>query len=110
MCLADEKVLATDEGGIAYAINIKTGASLVYTAPYARPSAATVESSPILAGDLIIFGASDGYLYAIDKSNGRILTKINLGAPVWNRVCLKDNNLFVADFSGNLSCFSLLHD
>ncbi|MBE0679277.1 MAG: PQQ-binding-like beta-propeller repeat protein [Bacteroidales bacterium] len=102
-----EGIVAFERYSLKELWKVKTGASLVYTAPYSRPSAATVESSPILVGDLIIFGASDGYLYAIDKNNGRILTKVNLGAPVWNRACIKDNSLFVADFSGNLSCFSL---
>jgi len=80
---------------------------LVYTAPYSKPDAATVESSPVLAGSMIVFGASDGFLYAVDKDNGRIITKINLGAPVLGGICLEGNDLFVADFSGNISCFSL---
>lgn len=86
---------------------VKPGNSLVYTAPYSKPDAATVESSPVLAGSMIVFGASDGFLYAVDKDNGRIITKINLGAPVLGGICLEGNDLFVADFSGNISCFSL---
>jgi len=56
---------------------------------------------------MIVFGASDGYLYAIDSGNGRIRCKINLGAPVFSTACLAGDLLYVADFSGNISCFYL---
>ncbi|TFH47934.1 MAG: hypothetical protein E4G92_04405, partial [Bacteroidia bacterium] len=77
------------------------------TTPYSKPNAATVETSPLPVENMIIFGASDGYLYAVDRDNGRIITKINLGAPVLGKVCLEDNFLYVADFSGNISCFAV---
>jgi len=86
---------------------VAPGNSLVYTAPYSKPNA-TVESSPVLAGSMIIFGTSDRFLYAVDRDNGRIITKINLGAPVLGRACLEGNDLFVTDFSGNISCFSVM--
>ena len=86
---------------------VKPGTSLVYTAPYSKPPASTVETSPIAVGDMIIFGASDGYLYTVDRENGRIMNKINLGAPVFSTACLAGDLLYVADFSGNISCFSV---
>jgi outer membrane protein assembly factor BamB len=114
--LVTDKLIVTgtsSEGLVAYDRNtlkelwkVKPGNSLIYTAPYSKPDAATVESSPVLAGNMIIFGTSDGYLYAVNQDNGRIITKINLGAPVLGKVCLAGNFLFVGDFSGNISCFS----
>lgn len=86
---------------------VKPVTSLVYTAPYSKPPASTVETSPITIGDMIIFGASDSYLYAVDSSNGRIRNKINLGAPVFSKACLAGDLLYVADFSGNISCFNV---
>ncbi len=56
---------------------------------------------------MIIFGSSDGYLYAVDSGNGRIRSKINLGAPVFSNVCLAGDLLYVADFSGNICCFKV---
>ncbi|MCJ7820205.1 MAG: PQQ-binding-like beta-propeller repeat protein, partial [Bacteroidales bacterium] len=103
-----EGVIAYERYSIKEIWKVKPGNSLIYTTPYSKPNAATVETSPILAGNMIVFGASDGYLYAVDQYNGRIITKINLGAPVLGKVCLQDNFLFVADFSGNISCFSVM--
>jgi len=31
----------------------------------------TIQSSPAIAGDLVLFGARDGFLYALDRSTGR---------------------------------------
>jgi hypothetical protein len=47
------------------------------------------------------------YLYGVDHDNGRIIVKINLGAPVFSTSCLTDNLLYVADFPGNISCFQV---
>jgi outer membrane protein assembly factor BamB len=86
---------------------VKPGTALVYTAPYSKPLASTVETSPLAVGQIIIFGASDGYLYAVDREKGRTIGRINLGAPVFSTACHADNHLFVADFSGNITCFSI---
>jgi len=102
-----EGLVAFDRYTMKEIWKVKPGNSLIYTTPYSKPNAATVETSPVLAGTMIIFGASDGYLYGVDQGNGRIITKINLGAPVLGNVCLEDSLLYVADFSGNISCFSV---
>ena len=86
---------------------VKTGPSLVYTAPYSKPYASTVETSPVLIDEMIVFGASDGFLYAVAQESGRVIAKINLGAPLLNRVCVAGNVMFAGDFSGNISCFSV---
>ena len=31
----------------------------------------TIQSSPVVAGDLVLFGARDGFLYALDRETGR---------------------------------------
>ncbi len=105
-----EGVIALDRFSSKELWKVKPGISLVYTAPYSKPPAATVETSPVAVGHMIIFGASDGYLYAVERDSGRIITKINLGAPLFSTACLADNRLYVADFSGNISCFSVRND
>jgi outer membrane protein assembly factor BamB len=102
-----EGMIACDRFSSKELWKVKPGMSLVYTAPYSKPPACTVETSPVALGHMIIFGASDGYLYAVDSDNGRIISKINLGAPVFSTACLADSLLYVTDFSGNISCFKV---
>ncbi len=104
---SSEGLVAWDRFSSKELWKVKPVTSLVYTAPYSKPPASTVETSPIAAGDMIIFGASDGYLYAVDSGNGRIRSKINLGAPVFSNACLAGDLLYVADFSGNFCCFKV---
>jgi outer membrane protein assembly factor BamB len=87
--------------------NVKTGNSLIYTSPYSKPFSCTVETAPIWVGKHICFGASDGFLYLVDSADGRIIQRIELGSPILGKVCFDQQSIYVADFSGNLSKFSL---
>lgn len=87
-----------------------TGEALVYTAPYTTPDQRkgvyTIESSVTEVGEKLLFGASDGYFYVLDKT-GRLLDKINIGAPIFAEPTIEGDRVYVADFAGNVSCFRL---
>ena len=59
-------------------------------APYSRHPAATVETSPLLIGDTIYFGASDGIIYGIDKESGQTTWKHKTGAPLFSKAIKND--------------------
>ena len=67
--------------------------SLVYTAPYSTTPQAGVETSPVASQGVIYIGASDGYLYAIDRTTGIIKDKYNLGAPIFSTVAVSGNRM-----------------
>ncbi|MBL7971963.1 MAG: PQQ-binding-like beta-propeller repeat protein, partial [Prolixibacteraceae bacterium] len=104
---SNDGLVAFDRTTMKELWKVKVGASLIYTSPYSKPFSATVEASPILAGNQIIFGASDGYLYVVDAASGAPIQKIELGAPILSTPCISGSALFVTDFSGNVYCFSL---
>lgn len=83
------------------------GEALFYTAPYSSPSSATIESTPLLAGDRIIAGASDGYVYVIALASGKVINRYEVGAPVFAEMAVYNGMLYVADFSGNVNAFKL---
>lgn len=111
------------EGNIAYlptatkgiiAFNLDTqqiawemqpGTALAFTACYTNAkNALTVEGTPVLSGDQLIFAASDGYLYHINKADGTVLSKTNIGAPVFGKVALTaDDSVIVGDFAGRIT-------
>jgi outer membrane protein assembly factor BamB/predicted phosphodiesterase len=79
------------------------GDALVYTAPYTRKVSATIETSPVLAGDATVLAtASDGSLTALDRKSGNVLWKAMTGAPFLSSPAISGNAVFVADFSGNV--------
>lgn len=79
--------------------------ALLYTPPYYGDKQQTLEVTPLLLGDKLFFGASDGNLYLIDKNAGTPIWKKSLGAPVLTTAAFSGNSLFVCDFAGNVYCF-----
>ena len=108
-----EIVFGTSENGIAAIDNetfevkwiCPTGKSLIYTSPYTRPDACTSETSPIMCGDVIYTGASDGKLYGIDRKSGKTVWQHDCGAPVFSSVAISGNSMYATDFGGNVYCF-----
>lgn len=104
---SNDGLVAFDRQTMKELWKIKTGASLIYTSPYSKPSSGSVEASPLPIGNLIVFGASDGFLYVVEAASGAVIQKIELGSPILGAACLTGNTLFVADFSGNIYSFVL---
>jgi len=85
---------------------VATSPALIYTSPYTRYPASTIETSPVLAGNTIFFGASDGILYGVDINNGNVKWKHETGAPIFSSVAISGNTMFVSDFGGNVYAFT----
>ena len=99
-------LVALDRETLELKWQVNTGDALVYTAPYSRQPAATVETSPVLAGNVIYAGASDGKIYGVNKDSGEVVWQFNAGAPVFSSVAISGNTLIVSDFSGNVCAFA----
>lgn len=99
-------LIALDRETLEHKWTFKTEASLVYTAPYTRSPSASIETSPVLSGNTVYFGASDGTIYGVDKESGKLIWKHITGAPVFSTVAISGNSLIAADFSGNVYTFT----
>lgn len=84
---------------------MQPGTALAFTACYTNASnALTVEGTPVLDGDQIVFGASDGYIYRVNKADGSIAAKTNIGAPILGKVVVNaDGSIIAADFAGRIT-------
>lgn len=102
-----EGVIALDRYTLDEKWHCPLGEALVYTSSYTRPQSQTVETSPVMIGNTVFIGASDGNLYAIDGKSGEVKKKYRLGAPVFGTVSFSGNTLFVSDFGGNLYAFCM---
>jgi len=101
---ADKGLVALDRN-MKELWRVKTGTALIYTSPYSKPTSSTVESSPVQIGSSIIFGASDGFIYNVDRKTGNIIDRIELGSPIIGKVCFDRQSVYIADFAGNISKF-----
>lgn len=102
---ADRGVVALDRETLEEKWNFRTDPALIYTAPYVRNPASTVETSPVLAGNTLFIGASDGNLYALNPKDGKRVWSYAMGAPIFTTAAISGNGLYVADYAGNVYCF-----
>lgn len=101
-----------NKGLIAFDVNSKeikwkfeTDKSILFTSPYVGKDSMTVESSPILDGDKLIFGANDGYIYIINAETGELKAKHNAGSAVLGEAALADGKIYAGTFNGYIACY-----
>ncbi|MGN0571176.1 MAG: PQQ-binding-like beta-propeller repeat protein [Candidatus Fimenecus sp.] len=99
---ANKGVLAFDLTTHEILWETPVGNALVGTAPYVG-KAQTVESTFVLDGDTLVFGASDGNLYRISASDGAVLQTVAVGAPIFGKAANADGDWIVGDFAGRVS-------
>ena len=102
---AKDGLIALDNETLELKWKFATGDALVFTSPYSRKPAATIETSPVLAGNTVYVGASDGTIYGVNKEDGKLVWKHATGAPVFGSVAVSGNALIAVDFGGNVYTF-----
>lgn len=99
-------VVALDKETLEEKWRFKTREAMILSAPYQGNHPATVEASPVICGNQVYIGASDGTLYAIDAKTGRLQWRHHTGAPIFATVAVSGNGIFAVDFGGNVYGFS----
>lgn len=113
LVLEDKIIVSTADAGIAafdlnsgkLLWNFETGPALVYSSPYTQKEARTVETSLVLKGHLLLFGAMDGKFYAVNVNNGQCEWSTDLGGPILSTVAISGGIVYVADYGGNLYAY-----
>ena len=77
----------------------------LFTSPYLFGNIQTVEGSPVIDGDELIFAASDGNLWIYDKNTAQVKRKIHLGAPSIASPIVTPDAIITVDFSGHVMKF-----
>ena len=83
------------------------GNARLFTAPYFYGNIQTVETTPVIRGDRLIFASSDGCVYIYDKRTAFLMRKITVGAPLIASPVVGDGYLITADFDGCVKKFAL---
>lgn len=104
---SEKGVVALDKDTFEVLRFYPAGPAALLTAPYLYGPVQTVEGSPILDGDRLIFAGSDGYIRVYEKDTAQPLLSISIGAPCINTPLWDGEYLYTADFSGHISKFKL---
>lgn len=105
---ANKGVLAVEKATGQECWRFTPQTALVCSSPYTRQPAATVEAGIVRHGELCTFGSSDGYIYTLELTTGRLVEKHRTGAPILAVPTLTPTGLAVMDLAGGLYCFSSL--
>ncbi|MET2983709.1 outer membrane protein assembly factor BamB family protein [Aureibaculum conchae] len=79
--------------------------ALFYTPSYFSDQQRSLETTPILVSNNLIFGAMDGKVYVVDVDTGQLVWKTILGAPVITSAAVISDGFFICDFAGNIYFF-----
>lgn len=103
---SNEGVIAFDVKSKKILWNFKTEESILFTAPYKGKGSRIVESSPILDGNTLIFGANDGNIYYVDIENGSLIKKYSAGSAVLGKIAVHEDKIYAASFNGYIICYN----
>jgi len=116
-CASDDKlvyvptvncgVFGVDKETLDVKLVFSTHPSRLFTAPYRYGNLQTVETTPVIKGEQLIFAASDGYIHMYNKNNGYKIKEINVGSPVISNPVYGDGYIITADFSGKVKKFRI---
>lgn len=82
--------VGSSDGRFVHGVDVRTGADL-----WRYPTRDNVLSSPLLAGDQLIFGTFDGQLVGLDAGTGRRRWLLPLGAPALSSPVAFDRELYL---------------
>ncbi len=78
------------------------GFALHWKSKFSRP----VTSSPLLTGDLVVFGCRDGNLYALDAGSGDVVWQFTSGAGIGASPAGDSSRIVSADYNGTVACLA----
>ena len=71
---------------------------------WAFPTKGRVDSSPVVVGERVFVGSSDGNLYVLDLARGKELTRFELGRGVVASPAVAAGRLVIGTTDGTLYC------
>lgn len=79
----------------------------LFSRPYARTESPII-SSPVIAGQIVYCGGTDGQLMALDLQSGKLLWNYDLGSPITSSPAVSGNTVYIAAFDGTVYAFTTL--
>ncbi len=100
-------VLQLDKNTLEITNSFPVGVAKLFASPYKTGNIQTVESSPIIRDDALIFSANDGAVYFYDRNSAGLEKKICIGSPMLVSPYVDEDFMITADFSGKIKKTSL---
>jgi outer membrane protein assembly factor BamB len=102
---ANKGVIAIDMATFEIVKIYPCGNANLFTSPYLGGEVQTVESSPIVDGDSLIFSSLDGKVNYYDINTTKLIHAVGVGAPVLQAPIFTDDGMITVDFNGYVTKF-----
>lgn len=101
---SNDGIVAFDLDSKKLVWHFETGESILFTAPYAGKGKKIVESTPVIDGENIIFGANDGFIYTVNAKSGEFAEKRQAGSAVLGKIAVNGDKIYAGTFDGYAVC------
>ena len=101
----DGSVSALDAGSGARRWRVTTRALLPF--PWGHESGDYWVSSPAYVSGVVVFGAADGAVYAVDAPTGRVRWRAQTEGRIRSSPAVAGDRVYVGSFDGRVYCFDL---
>lgn len=101
---SNDGIVAFDIESKTIVWHFETGESILFTAPYAGKGKKIVESTPVIDGENVIFGANDGFIYTVNAKSGELADKRQAGSAVLGKIAVNGDKIYAGTFDGYVVC------
>ena len=101
---SNDGIVAFDLDSKKLVWHFETGESILFTAPYAGKGNKIVESTPVIDGENVIFGANDGFIYTVNAKSGELADKRQVGSAVLGKIAVNGDKIYAGTFDGYAVC------
>lgn len=101
---SNDGIVAFDLDSKKLVWHFETGESILFTAPYAGKGKKIVESTPVIDGENVIFGANDGFIYTVNAKSGELTDKRQAGSAVLGKIAVNGDKIYTGTFDGYAVC------
>lgn len=102
---SNDGIVAFDLDSKKLVWHFETGESILFTAPYAGEGKKIVESTPVIDGETVIFGANDGFIYTVNAKSGELVEKKQAGSAVLGIIAVNGDEIYAGTFDGYVVCY-----
>ena len=101
-------LIALDRKTLDVAWVMEVGDALLVNAPYCRAPAKAISSEPVRVSDALgALAANDGVIYTFTLADGKVVRRIDTGAPYLSAPLIADGRMYAADCAGFVRSFKL---
>lgn len=101
---SNDGIVAFDLDSKKLVWHFETGDSILFTAPYAGKGKKIIESTPVIDGENVIFGANDGFIYTVNAKSGELTDKRQAGSAVLGKIAVNGDKIYTGTFDGYAVC------